>query len=60
MKPGEGASFSTAKGSPSWAAASLAPGENSANYQIQTWDLHFYEMLIQEANLFPLKKNQDG
>lgn len=52
-KPIEGASFPAATDSPSWAAASLAPGGNPVNYQIQTWDLHFYEMLMQEANLFP-------
>lgn len=51
-KPVEGASFPTAKDSSGWAAASLAPGGNPANYQTQTWDLHFYEMLTQEANLF--------
>lgn len=62
-KPAEGASFPTSTESSGWAAASLAPGGNPANYQTQTWDLHFYEMLTQEANLFPLKKkkkNQDG
>lgn len=59
-KPIEGVSFPATTESPSWAAASLAPGGSSVNYQTQIWALHFYEMLTQEANLFPKKKNEDG
>lgn len=57
-KPAEGASLPTSTDSSNWAAASLAPGGNPANYQTQTWDLHFYEMLTEEANLFSLKKRK--
>lgn len=53
-QPAEGAAFpTTAEDRSSRAAASLASGGTPANYQTQTWDLHFYKMLTQEANLFP-------